>query len=146
MSPIWIHASPLVGQEHAFPILLAPVASLKLAHPDGELATARGASAASITMVVSSFSNTSLEDVVAAAKTPLWFQLYTHRDRGFTRELVQRAEHAENWRSPSNSFCVNILCREFAMAMALTGRTNIGSIDRSALWSESVAGHPRKTS
>ena len=84
----------LFGQEHAFPILLAPVASLKLAHPDGELATARGASAASITMVLSSFSNTSLEDVFAAAKSPLWFQLYTHRDRGFTRELVQRAENA----------------------------------------------------
>ena len=84
----------LFGQEHAFPILLAPAASQKLAHPDGELATARGASAAGITMVLSSFSNTSLEDVFAAAKTPLWFQLYTHRDREFTRELVQRAENA----------------------------------------------------
>lgn len=84
----------LFGQEHAFPILLAPVAGHKLAHPDGELATVRGASAAGITMVLSSFSNTSLEDVSAAAKTPLWFQLYTQRDRGFTRELVQRAEIA----------------------------------------------------
>ncbi len=84
----------LLGQEHAYPILLAPTASQKLAHPDGELATARGASAAGIAMVLSSFSNTSLEDVFAAARTPLWFQLYTQRDRGFTRELVQRAEKA----------------------------------------------------
>src|SRR5262249_33812276 len=83
----------LFGQEHAFPILLAPVASQMLAHPAGELATARGASAAGITMVLSSFSNTSLEDVFAAAKTPLWFQLYTQRDRGFTRDLIQRAEN-----------------------------------------------------
>ena len=82
----------LFGQEHAFPILLAPVAGQKLAHPDGELATARGAAAADTTMVLSSFSNTSLEDVFAAAKNPPWFQLYTQKDRGFTRELVQRAE------------------------------------------------------
>ncbi len=82
----------LFGQEHAFPILLAPTAAQKLVYPEGELATARGAGAASATMVVSSFSNTSLEDVAAAAKGPLWFQLYAQTDRGFTRELVQRAE------------------------------------------------------
>jgi len=84
----------LLGQEHAFPILLAPVASQKFAHPDGELATARGASVAGITMVLSTASNTSLEDVSAVAKAPLWFQLYVQRDRGFTHELVQRAENA----------------------------------------------------
>src|ERR1700722_18629268 len=43
----------LFGQEHAFPILLAPTAYHKLAHPEGELATARGASAANTTMIVS---------------------------------------------------------------------------------------------
>ena len=84
----------LFGQEHAFPILLAPTASHKLMHPEGELATVRGAAAAGVTMVVSSFANTSLEDISAAAKTPLWFQLYAQTDHGFTRELVQRAESA----------------------------------------------------
>jgi 4-hydroxymandelate oxidase len=84
----------IFGQEHAFPILLAPVAAQKLMHPDGELASARGASAAGATMVVSSFANTSLEDVAAVAKSPLWFQLYAQTDHGFTRELVQRAEAA----------------------------------------------------
>jgi 4-hydroxymandelate oxidase len=84
----------LFGQEHAFPILLAPVASQKLFHPDGELATARGASSANIAMVLSCFSNTSLEDVFAAAKTPLWFHIQTQRDRGFVRELIQRADKA----------------------------------------------------
>jgi 4-hydroxymandelate oxidase len=43
-------------------------------------------------MVVSSFSSTSLEDVAAVAKSPLWFQLYAQTDRGFTQELVRRAE------------------------------------------------------
>jgi 4-hydroxymandelate oxidase len=84
----------LFGQEHVFPILLAPTASQKLTHPDGELATVRGAGAAGATMVLSSFSNTSLEDVSAAAKGPLWFQLYMQTDHGFTRDLVQRAEGA----------------------------------------------------
>src|ERR1700684_1227803 len=82
------------GQEHPFPILLAPVAAQRLMHPEGELASARGASAAGATMVLSSFANTSLEDVATVAKSPLWFQLYAQTDRGFTRELVNRAEAA----------------------------------------------------
>jgi 4-hydroxymandelate oxidase len=82
----------LFGQDHSFPILLAPTSSHKLTHPEGELATARGASAAGATMVVSSFANTSLEDVAAVAKGPLWFQIYAQPDHVFTRDLVQRAE------------------------------------------------------
>ncbi len=82
----------IFGQEHSFPILLAPTSSHKLTHPEGELATARGASAAGATMVVSSFANTSLEDVAAVATSPLWFQLYAQPDHGFIRDLVQRAE------------------------------------------------------
>jgi 4-hydroxymandelate oxidase len=82
----------LFGQEHAFPILLAPTAAQKLIHAEGELATARGAGAAGTAMVLSCFSSTSLEDVAAVARSPLWFQLYLQPDHGFTRELVQRAE------------------------------------------------------
>ncbi|MGA7624325.1 MAG: alpha-hydroxy acid oxidase [Candidatus Acidiferrales bacterium] len=82
----------LLGQEHAFPILLAPTSAQTLTHPEGELATARGAGASGATFVLSSFSSTSLEEVAAVAKSPLWFQLYAQTDHGFTRELVQRAE------------------------------------------------------
>jgi len=84
----------LFGQEHAFPILLAPTAYHKLAHPDGELATARGAGAADVTMVVSTVSTTSIEDIAGVATRPLWFQLYVQEDRGFTKSLVERAEAA----------------------------------------------------
>jgi 4-hydroxymandelate oxidase len=84
----------LFGHEHSFPILLAPTASQKLTHPDGELATVRGAGAADTTMVLSSFSNTSLEDVAAVAKSPLWFQIYAQPDHGYTRDLIRRAEAA----------------------------------------------------
>jgi 4-hydroxymandelate oxidase len=82
----------LFGREMAFPILLAPTAYHKLAHPEGEVATARGAGAAQATMVVSTSATTSLEDVAKAATHPLWFQLYVQPDREFTRELVRRAE------------------------------------------------------
>ncbi|HEV8253155.1 MAG TPA: alpha-hydroxy acid oxidase [Vicinamibacteria bacterium] len=84
----------LVGQDLAFPILLAPTAYHRLVHPEGERATARGAGAAGATLVVSSFATTAVEDVAAAATQPLWFQLYVQRDRAFTRDLVARAEAA----------------------------------------------------
>jgi 4-hydroxymandelate oxidase len=84
----------LFGQEHAFPILLAPTSYHKLVHPEGELATVRGAGAAGTTMVLSSFATTSVEEVTAAAKAPVWMQLYAQTDHGFTRDLVQRAEAA----------------------------------------------------
>jgi 4-hydroxymandelate oxidase len=84
----------LVGRELAFPILLAPTAYQKLSHPEGELATARGAGEANATMVLSTMSTVSLEDVAAAATQPLWFQLYVQPDRELTRRLVGRAEAA----------------------------------------------------
>jgi 4-hydroxymandelate oxidase len=84
----------LFGQAFDYPILLAPVAYHQLAHPDGELATALGAAAARAGFIVSTHSSVSLEDVARTAQAPLWFQLYFKTDRGFTRELVQRAEVA----------------------------------------------------
>ncbi len=84
----------LFGHEHPFPVILAPTAYHKLAHSEGEIATARGAGAAGATMIISTVATTSVEDIARAAKAPLWFQLYVQRDRGFTRELVQRAEAA----------------------------------------------------
>ncbi len=82
----------LFGHELAFPILMAPTAYHRMVHPEGEIATARGASAAGAILIVSSFATATLEEIAAVARTPLWFQLYVHPDRGFTRELVQRAE------------------------------------------------------
>jgi 4-hydroxymandelate oxidase len=82
----------LFGRELPFPILLAPTAYHKLAHAEGEIATAKGAGASGATMVVSTSSTTSIEDIAQVATRPLWFQLYVQPDRDFTRELVRRAE------------------------------------------------------
>ncbi len=78
----------------AMPILVAPTAFHGLAHPDAELAATRAAGAAGTVMVLSTMSNTPVEAVTAAAGGPVWFQLYAYRDRGITRDLVQRVEAA----------------------------------------------------
>jgi len=84
----------LLGRELAHPILLAPTASHMLVHPEGEVATARGASAAGAIMVSSTVANCSIAEVTANTTQPVWFQLYIQKDRGLTKELVQRADAA----------------------------------------------------
>src|SRR5437773_2729714 len=84
----------LLGRSVSMPILLAPTAYQRLAHPEGEVATARAAAAAGTLMVVSTMSTCTLEDVAGAGSAPLWFQLYVHKDREITRHLVTRAEAA----------------------------------------------------
>ncbi len=89
----------LLGRTLAHPILLAPVAYQRLAHPDGELAAARAAAALGAGLVLSTQSSVSLETVAQAVldeagRGPLWFQLYLQEDRGCTLDLVRRAEAA----------------------------------------------------
>lgn len=84
----------VLGHDVSMPLLIAPTAFHRLAHPDGELATARAAGVAGTIMILSTLSNTRVEDVIAAATGPVWFQLYVYRDRQVTRALVERAEAA----------------------------------------------------
>jgi 4-hydroxymandelate oxidase len=87
-------ASTLLGGHLPCPIILAPVAHQKLAHPDGEIATVLGASAASAWMVVSTLASVTIEEIAKASRTTLWFQLYMQQDRDSTLALVRRAETA----------------------------------------------------
>lgn len=80
-----------LGTAMSHPVVVAPTAFHRLADPEGEIATARGAASAGAVICLSSLSNTPMEDV-AAAGGPRWFQLYVFRDRGVTRDLVARAE------------------------------------------------------
>lgn len=84
----------LLGRRLPHPILLAPTAYHRAIHPEGELATARGAAAASATWVVSCGSNTSIEEIARTTTAPLWFQLYLQSDPAATDEMVQRVEQA----------------------------------------------------
>ncbi len=87
-------ATTVLGTPVDLPVLIAPTGFQQLAHPEGELATARAASAAGTVMILSTFSTVSLEEVAAAAPGPKWFQLYVHKDRGLTRDIVERAAAA----------------------------------------------------
>ena len=85
----------ILGQPMNAPILIAPMAYMMMAHPDGESAMARAAAARGIHMVVSTSATTSLEEVAAAAPDgKRWFQLYLYKDRDAARDLVQRVEAA----------------------------------------------------
>lgn len=87
-------ASTLLGGRLPFPIVLAPVAYQKLAHPDGELATVLGASATGAWMTIGTLSSVAIEEIAKAAQAPLWFQLYMQVERQATLRLVRRAEDA----------------------------------------------------
>ena len=82
----------LFGHKLAYPILIAPTAFHKIMHPEGELATAKGAGKAKAIYVVSSFTTTPLEEIKKVASGPLWFQLYVRDDKDFTKNLIQKAE------------------------------------------------------
>jgi 4-hydroxymandelate oxidase len=83
----------LAGTPASSPVLIAPTAFHRLAHPDGEVATARAAAATGAIMILSMASTVGVEDVAATGAT-LWFQLYLHKDRAFTAAVVKRAEAA----------------------------------------------------
>ena len=90
----------LLGCRASMPIVIAPTAFHRLAHPDGERATARAASSAGTIMIVSMASTVPLEEVAIEARgtagtgATLWFQLYLQPDLRFTESMVRRAEAA----------------------------------------------------
>lgn len=79
------------GTPVSFPVLIAPTAMQRLAHPEGEIAMARAAEDAGTVMVVSTTATTSLEDVMKASGGPKWFQVYIFSDRTATETLVAKA-------------------------------------------------------
>jgi isopentenyl diphosphate isomerase/L-lactate dehydrogenase-like FMN-dependent dehydrogenase len=82
-------ATTVLGTEVALPLLVAPTAFHRLAHPDGELATARAAASAGTVMCLSTLSSATPAELAAAAPgAPHWFQLYLSQDRGFTADLL----------------------------------------------------------
>ncbi|XP_038077484.1 hydroxyacid oxidase 1-like isoform X2 [Patiria miniata] len=84
----------ILGQEIAFPIAVSPTAMQRMAHPEGEVATARAATSLGTGVILSSWSTSSIEEVAAGCSPngPRWFQLYVYKDRDVVRDLVRRAE------------------------------------------------------
>lgn len=83
-------ATTVLGRAVELPVLCGPSGYQRLSHPDGELATARASLRVGTTMVLSTSSNYSLEEVGAIAQDP-WYQLYWFTDEGVTRDMIGRA-------------------------------------------------------
>jgi 4-hydroxymandelate oxidase len=87
-------STELFGTRISAPILVAPWAYQRLAHPEGEVATARGAAREGTIMVVSTTAVDDLEVVAKATDGPKWWQLYIFTDRGKTTETLDRVAAA----------------------------------------------------
>jgi L-lactate dehydrogenase (cytochrome) len=87
-------STSILGMPVESPVMFGPTGLSTLIHRDGELALARAAGAAGSIYVLSVYAGYSLEEVAAAATGTLWFQVYLWKDRGVTRELLERAKAA----------------------------------------------------
>ncbi|XP_035659785.1 hydroxyacid oxidase 1-like [Branchiostoma floridae] len=85
----------VLGSRLDLPVAIAPTAVHKVAHPDAEAATAKGAASMNTLMALSSWSSQSLEQVAEAAPRGVrWFYMLFYRDRGRMKRLLERAERA----------------------------------------------------
>src|SRR5690242_18916 len=84
-------ATTVLGQDLSMPLLVAPVAFQRAAHPDGEVGMAKAVKDAGTIMCVSTMT-TSTFDEVSATGVARWFQLYVFNDFAVTEELVKRAK------------------------------------------------------
>jgi 4-hydroxymandelate oxidase len=79
----------LFGQPHFTPLIVGPVADQRRYHPDGELATVRGASAARAAVIVSGDSSVPIGEIAAQAKTPLWYSVYADAGAAAQKQVQQ---------------------------------------------------------
>ncbi|HEY7000429.1 MAG TPA: alpha-hydroxy acid oxidase [Candidatus Udaeobacter sp.] len=84
----------VLGKTLSMPLILAPVGSSRLMYPRGEEAAASAAGAAGIAYALSTLSGCRLEDVAAASKGPLWYQLYLVGGRDCALSAIERAKAA----------------------------------------------------
>ncbi|KAJ4824585.1 Lactoylglutathione lyase [Turnera subulata] len=87
-------STTVLGFKISMPIMIAPTAMQKMAHPEGEYATARAASSANTIMTLSSWATSSVEEVASTGPGIRFFQLYVYKDRNVVAQLVRRAERA----------------------------------------------------
>ncbi|MFM7046488.1 MAG: alpha-hydroxy acid oxidase [Actinomycetota bacterium] len=87
-------ATTVMGQTMPYPFAFSPTGFTRIATSAGELAVARVAARHDIPYTLSTLGTRSIEEVAAVSDGPLWYQLYVWKDRGLSRELVQRAKAA----------------------------------------------------
>ena len=79
------------GVKYDMPVALAPIGLAGMYARRGEVQAARAAAERNIPFIQSTVSLCPLKEVAAASSKPIWFQLYVLKDRGFMRDVLQRA-------------------------------------------------------
>ncbi|KAF7843628.1 peroxisomal (S)-2-hydroxy-acid oxidase GLO4-like [Senna tora] len=85
-------STTILGYRISSPIMIAPTAYHKLAHPEGEVATAKAAAACNTIMILSFMSTCTVEEVASSCNAVRFFQLYVYKRRDVAAALVKRAE------------------------------------------------------
>jgi len=136
-------STEILGQKIDWPVILAPTGMSRLFHYRGERAVAAAAQRAGTLYSLSTLSTTSIEDVAALSAGPKMFQIYVHRDRGLTRELMDRCRAAR-----FNALCLTVDVpvagnreRDFYTGMSMPPRFTIKSLIDIALHPRWVWGH-----
>ncbi len=83
-------STTVLGRRWPAPVFICPTALQRMAHPHGELASARAAAARGITFTLSTSASTDMADV-AKVEGPRWYQVYLLADEGARRAMVERA-------------------------------------------------------
>jgi lactate 2-monooxygenase len=85
----------VLGTKLPAPVLLAPIGVQTVAHPEGELASARACAHVGVPLIASTAASHTIEQIAqAAGEQPCWYQLYWPRDRELARNFISRAESA----------------------------------------------------
>ncbi|KAB2610986.1 peroxisomal (S)-2-hydroxy-acid oxidase GLO4-like [Pyrus ussuriensis x Pyrus communis] len=85
-------STTILGYKISAPIMLAPTAMHQLAHPEGEVATARAAAACNTIMILSYMSTCTVEEVASSCNAVRFFQIYVYKRRDISAQMVRRAE------------------------------------------------------
>ena len=88
-------SATILGQKVGSPLFLAPTGMNRLFHHDGERATSRAAEKYGCYYSLSTLSSVSIEEIGALTGSPKMFQIYIHKDRGLTYELIERCKKAK---------------------------------------------------
>lgn len=87
--------STLFGKPVDWPLMIAPTGASKLFHAEGEPAVARAAEKFGMPYSLSTVGTTSIEDIAAIGTHPKVFQIYVLKDRGLTRNFIQRCKESQ---------------------------------------------------
>lgn len=110
----------LFGDKHFSPIVVGPVSDQRRYHPDGELATAAGASAGRAAMIVSGRSSAAIGEIAAKTKTPLWYSLSADGSANASQQVEQAVA------AGCKVLCITVAAPENGAA----GRIDWAAVDR----------------